>query len=70
MFFFGLKKVRELLDMNLKVNDLIISNKLDIVEIMVDYFLIIVDNIGFISDILDFVVKLLKYLSYCKLMYI
>lgn len=59
MFFFGLKKVRELLDMNLKVNDLIISNKLDIVEIMVDYFLIIVDNIGFISDILDF--DLLNY---------
>lgn len=61
MFFFGLKKVRELLDMNLKVNDLIISNKLDIVEIMVDYFLIIVDNIGFISDILDF--DLLNYWS-------
>ena len=53
MPFLGSKKVRESSDMNLKVNDSIISNKLDIAETMADYFSTIADNIGPTSDISD-----------------
>lgn len=53
MLFLGSKKVEESIDLKLKVNNSIISNKLDIAETMGDYFSTIADNIGPTSEVLD-----------------
>ena len=46
MHFLGSRKTRESVDMKLKVNNSLVTNKLDIAETMGDYFSSIADDIG------------------------
>lgn len=57
MPFLGSKKVKESLEMKLKINNSITTNELHISESMGDYFSSIADNIGSAKDAMDYTVR-------------
>ena len=54
MPFLGSKKVKESLEMKLRINNSITTNQLHIAESMGDYFSSIADNIGSANDTMDY----------------
>ena len=56
MPFLGSKKVKESLEMKLKISNSITTNQLHIGESMGDYFSSIADNIGSAKDAMDYTV--------------
>ena len=57
MPFLGSKKVKESLEMKLRINNSITTNQLHITESMGDYFSSIADNIGTANDAMDYNVR-------------
>ena len=57
MPFLGSRKVKESLEMKLKINNSITTDQLYIAELMGDYFSSIADNIGSAKDAMDYTVR-------------